>query len=164
MPEQVHMPWRMLQPTESPPTKEKAPGRNCSLWTRAHKGAGFLAGAATCGGPMLEQSVSEELYPMERTNWAWGWGEDGFSFEFASCSPTLLLIYKKLNWSSSIQVCFAHDSEPESEPPVLILTYEIFLLFFPHHTEGREQEHGLAGARQSAKVDPLHQFFPISNK
>lgn len=53
--------------THREPPKEKAPGRNCSLETKTHKGAGFLAVAAICGGLMLEQSASEELYHMEIT-------------------------------------------------------------------------------------------------
>lgn len=36
------------------PTKETAPGRNCSLWTRIQKGAGFMTGAASCWAHKLE--------------------------------------------------------------------------------------------------------------
>jgi len=32
-----------------------------------HARAGFLEGTVVCGGWMLEQSVPEELHPMERT-------------------------------------------------------------------------------------------------
>ncbi|GAB0207450.1 zinc finger and BTB domain-containing protein 5 [Grus japonensis] len=50
------------------PVLEQAPGRNCSLWRIAHAGADFLAGIVAHGEePMLEQSIPEGLYPMERT-------------------------------------------------------------------------------------------------
>ncbi|PKU45778.1 vps10 domain-containing receptor 2 [Limosa lapponica baueri] len=47
---------------------EQAPGRTCSLWRGAQAGAGSLAGPAAYGGPTLEQSVPEGLYPVERTH------------------------------------------------------------------------------------------------
>ncbi|OPJ73590.1 hypothetical protein AV530_005913 [Patagioenas fasciata monilis] len=50
------------------PALEQAPGRNFSPRREAGARAGFLAGPVAHGGPMLEQSVPEGLYPMERTH------------------------------------------------------------------------------------------------
>lgn len=36
-----------------------------AVWRGAHVGAGFLMGTVACGGPMLGQSVSEELHPWK---------------------------------------------------------------------------------------------------
>lgn len=145
-PEQVDVPWRMLQLTESlqrkklpagaaacgqEPTKEEVLRQELQPVGGPCWSSLLLKNWAPWKGPMLTQFL-KELQSMEGTHWAWGWRR-GFSFGFASCSPTLFLIYKKLNSSSSIQVCFAHDSE--SEPSVLILMHETLL---PHHIEDRE--------------------------
>lgn len=47
------------------PTLEQAPGRNCGWWRKACAGD-HLAGIAACNGTMLDQSISEGLYIMER--------------------------------------------------------------------------------------------------
>jgi len=49
---------------------EQGPGRNCCPWREADAGAGFLAGpVAFGGGPMLEQSIPEGLYPVEKIHY-----------------------------------------------------------------------------------------------
>lgn len=50
------------------PTLEQAPSRSCSLWKGAHAGAGFLAGSVAHMGPMLEKTIPEGPYPIERTH------------------------------------------------------------------------------------------------
>lgn len=50
------------------PVLEQAPGRCCSLWTDAHVGAHFLAAPVFSGGFILQPSICEGLYPMERTH------------------------------------------------------------------------------------------------
>jgi len=47
---------------------EQAPGRICGPCRGPHKTAGFLEGHVTHGGPMLEQFISEGLYPAGRTH------------------------------------------------------------------------------------------------
>jgi len=44
------------------------PEVSCSRWRGVQAGAGFLAGTVAHGEPLLEQSVPERLYPMERTH------------------------------------------------------------------------------------------------
>lgn len=49
------------------PTQERVPGRILQPWKGVHTGTGFLAGTVAPGEPTLEESVSDGLYPLQRT-------------------------------------------------------------------------------------------------
>lgn len=59
-PEGSCSPWRTHAGADS--------WQELQLWREAHTGAGFLEGPVAHGGPSLEQSIPEGLYPMERTH------------------------------------------------------------------------------------------------